>query len=107
MLIRTPFLSSTFVDLEVHRYEVLKTLRRAGLAPCGMEDFGSRPQEPTAAALDAILQCDALVGVYGRRYGTIPDGHTISITEQEFDFALQRGLPVYVYRLDPGFAWPD
>src|SRR5687768_11637247 len=103
---RRPFISSTFVDLERHRRAVLDGLQRMGLSPFGMEYMGSRPQEPTEAAFEEIRRSDSFVGIYARRYGTVPDGHSLSVTEQEFDYARARGLPCFIYVLDRSFPWP-
>jgi hypothetical protein len=44
---------------------------------------------------------DIYLGVLANRYGHVPKGHTISITEMEYNRARERGIP----RLDVGDAY--
>ncbi|MBI5651473.1 MAG: DUF4062 domain-containing protein [Chloroflexi bacterium] len=99
------FISSTFEDLKEHREAVRDTILRLGHQPVEMEDFGSRPEVWNQAALNAINGCDALVGIYAHRYGSIPKGDTLSITEQEFDKAQALHIPCFCYRVDPNHPW--
>ncbi|MCX7840913.1 MAG: DUF4062 domain-containing protein, partial [Anaerolineae bacterium] len=99
------FISSTYEDLKEYRRAVRDAILRLGHQPIGMEDFGSRPEEWNKAALDALNDCAALVGIYAHRYGTIPQGDTLSITEQEFDKARALGIPCFCYRVDPDYPW--
>jgi tetratricopeptide (TPR) repeat protein len=102
------FVSSTFDDLEDHRRAVREAILRLGHQPIGMEDFGSRPETWNKAALDAIDGCGALVGIYAHRYGSIPTGDALSITEQEFDRAQALGISCFCYLVDPKHPWlPD
>ena len=57
--------------------------------------MGSRPQEPLEAALDEVAKSDCFIGLYAKRYGTIPTDQSISITEQEFDRGVLLNLPCY------------
>lgn len=99
------FISSTYDDLREYRRAVRDAILRLGHHPIGMEDFGSRPDTPKKAALDAVGDCDAFVGIYAHRYGSIPDGDSLSLIEQEFDRASGAGKPCYVYLIDPTFNW--
>ncbi len=77
------FVSSTFEDLRHHPRAVREVILRLGHYPIGMEDFRSQPIEPKVAALEAVANCDALVGIYAYRYGTIRQNETRSITDLE------------------------
>jgi hypothetical protein len=70
-----------------------------------MEYFGARPYEPKKVCFDEIETCDIFVGVYAHRYGFIPKGDVLSITEQEFDFAQRRKIPIYCYIVEGDFPW--
>src|SRR5574341_766470 len=100
------FISSTYEDLKDHRGAVRDAILRLGHQPIGMEDFGSRPEEWSKAALNAMDDCSALVGIYAHRYGSIPDGDKLSITEQEFDKARSLEIPCFCYHVDPNHPWP-
>jgi CheY-like chemotaxis protein len=62
--------------------------------------------EPTTACFDEIQQSDAVVGIYAHRYGFIPTGATLSITEQEFDFARKHAKPTFCFIADDEYPWP-
>jgi hypothetical protein len=49
-----------------------------------MEAFGARPIESTEPCLDEIEESDLFVGIYAHRYGYVPAGSAVSMTEQEF-----------------------
>ena len=46
-----------------------------------------------------VDEADIYIGIYGQRYGTVPQGHDISITEMEFNRAVERGLPILVFAM--------
>jgi hypothetical protein len=75
------FLSSTYVDLASHRKAAAEAIERLGQQVGRMEVFGARPVEPSAACLAEIDECDLFVGIYAHRYGHIPNGSHVSITE--------------------------
>jgi Domain of unknown function (DUF4062) len=98
------FISSTYEDLRDHRRAVIDAILQLREQPIAMESFGAHPTEPKSAALTEIADCDALVGIYAYRYGWIPDGDTCSITEQEFNYARERGISCFCYRVQKDFA---
>jgi len=99
------FLSSTFEDLTEHRKAVLEVLHRMKADVQAMEYFGSRPDGPESACTQEISECDVLLGIYAWRYGWQPDPEGPSITEQEFEWAVQSGKKCLCYRIDPEFPW--
>lgn len=100
------FVSSTFVDLRLHRKAVEEVLNRVQAQFQGMEYFGARPFEPKRACFSELRESSVFVGIYAHRYGHIPKGEATSITEQEFDFAQRLNLPCYCYVVDPDHPWP-
>jgi len=99
------FVSSTYIDLIEYRKAVERAVNLLDQQFKGMEYFGARDEEPKVAALKNVEQCDVFVGVYAHRFGTIPDGETKSITEQEFDHARKIGKPILCYRVKPDQPW--
>lgn len=99
------FVSSTYDDLQEHRRAVDAILTRLSMQFHGMEYFGSRPFEPKRVCFDEISQCQIFVGIYAHRYGWVPSSDRLSITEQEFDFAVNHGLKCYCYIVDSNYEW--
>lgn|GEM_PF-2712910 len=100
------FLTSTYQDLIAHREAAARVIERLGQQGVRMEVFGARPSEATAASLEEISDSDALVGIYAHRYGYVPKGHSRSITEQEFDYAQEKGKPTFCFVVDEEYPWP-
>jgi|GEM_PF-1914578 len=100
------FISSTSKDLPEYRAAVDKAIRRLGLRPINMDDFGSQPGGAAGVSLREVQKADIFVGIVARRYGYVPDGGAISVTEQEYDQAERRGIPRLMYLLDPNVDWP-
>jgi formylglycine-generating enzyme required for sulfatase activity len=103
----TVFISSTSRDLLDHRAAVAKAVRGAGYHAIDMADFGARPEGATTACLEEVAQADLFVGFYAWRYGFVPEGAEISITEQEFDEAERLEKPRFCFTVDEEFEWPD
>jgi hypothetical protein len=99
------FVSSTYSDLIPYRDVVQKVIRQAGAAAVGMEDFGARDDPPLRECLAVVEESDVFVGIYAHRYGFIPDGLQISITEAEYQHAISKSLPVFAYLIDDKHPW--
>jgi tetratricopeptide (TPR) repeat protein len=81
-------ISSTAHDLPQHRALAHKACLEAGVFPIGMEQLPARDASGVAASLEMVEQADIYIGVYAFRYGWLPDGEDVSITEMEFDRAV-------------------
>ncbi|RJP48460.1 MAG: DUF4062 domain-containing protein, partial [Anaerolineaceae bacterium] len=99
------FLSSTYTDLIEHRKAAHEALERLGQEVGRMEIFGARNDEATNAALTQLEKCDLVVGIYAYRYGSMPEGSEISITEQEYLHAKKQGKPVLCFVVDEDHPW--
>jgi len=65
-----------------------------------MEYFGSKPGSPVDECLAAVKTCSVYIGIFGMRYGTVPEGHSLSMTHLEYAEAQRCELPSLVYILD-------
>jgi tetratricopeptide (TPR) repeat protein len=83
-------LSSTSHDLPRHRELAHKACLEAGVFPVGMEQLPARDETGVAVSLEMVDQADIYIGIYAFRYGWVPDGRDVSITEIEFDRAVSR-----------------
>ena len=100
------FLSSTFTDLANYRLVIQRAIRQLGAIDVSMENFGARDERPVSECLRLIRdESDLFVGVYAYRYGYIPDGADISITEMEYKAASEASLPRFIYTVDSNQPW--
>jgi hypothetical protein len=100
------FLSSTFTDLATYRAVVQTAIRQFGAIDVSMENFGARDERPVNECLRLVREeSDLFVGVYAHRYGHIPDGAEISITEMEYKAASEASLPRFIYTVDSSQPW--
>jgi uncharacterized protein DUF4062 len=100
------FVSSTFTDMQVYRRKVQDALTQLEAIIRGMEQFGSRPGIPVEECLKVVQSCQLYVGVFGMRYGSVPDGYDKSMTHIEYDEAQRLGLPSLIYILDENHPIP-
>ena len=94
------FVGSTFVDLQAYRNAVSTALHRLESIVRGMEYFGSKPGSPVEECLAVVASCKVYIGIFGMRYGCIPEGHDLSMTHLEYNEAQRLGLPSLIYLLD-------
>ena len=93
-------ISSTARDLPEHRKEVLDACLRQGMFPLMMEHLPASDADAIAELLRMVDQADIYLGVFAHRYGYIPKGHDISITEMEYNRAVERRIPRLIFLMD-------
>lgn len=106
---RIVYVSSTFVDLELHRAVLKVELERAGFDVESMERYPAFDERPLDRCLRDVAACDVFMLVVGRRYGFIPYVHGIkdrSITELEYEHASLLCKPRLVFCIDESHPWP-
>jgi hypothetical protein len=87
------FVSSTYADLKDERQAVIRTVMEANCIPAGMELFPAADEEQLAFIKRVIDDCDYYLLIIGGRYGSV-DESGVSYTEQEYDYAVEKGLKV-------------
>lgn len=87
---RRIFVSSPAIDLPEHRRQVFAASRRLRHTPEGPEHWTEGITPETLAMID---RADLFIGIYGYRYGVIPDGPSLASIEAEYDLAGARGIP--------------
>ena len=95
--IKTVMISSTARDLPDHRKQVQDACERLSMFPVMMEHLPASDADAIKASLDMVDSADIYVGVYAHRYGHVPKGHDISITEMEYERAVERGIPRMIF----------
>ena len=101
------FISSTYTDLKEERRKVLDVLLMADCIPAGMEAFVATDNEQFEVIKKVIDYCDYYVLILGMRYGSISPETGISYTEMEYDYAIEKGIPVLVFAIDEKVDLPS
>jgi tetratricopeptide (TPR) repeat protein len=95
--------SSTARDLPEHRKEVLDACLRMGMLPVMMEHLTAGDADAAEKSLAMVDGADIYMGVFAYRYGYVPEANNpgrISITEMEYDRAVERGIPRLMFLMD-------
>jgi len=90
------FISSTFVDLEDERKEVMEAIINLKCFPAGMEMFPASDTEQFDYIKSIIDESDYYVIIVAGKYGSVADDG-ISYTEKEFDYAKDKGIPILAF----------
>jgi tetratricopeptide (TPR) repeat protein len=94
---KTVMISSTARDLPEHREEVMDACLRQSMFPSMMEHLPAEDADAIEVSLRMVDEADVYLGVFAHRYGYVPAGHGISITEMEYNRAVERGIPRLVF----------
>jgi DNA-binding XRE family transcriptional regulator len=100
------FVSSTFADLCDIRDEVRTSLRRTGYLDIAMEYLCAEDKRPVDRCTTLVRDADVYIGIFAWRYGFIPEGTQLSITELEYQAARQAGKPCIILLLSEEAPWP-
>jgi hypothetical protein len=100
------FIASATGHLSVYRAAAIEVCRRLWLTPVFMEGFPPESPPPLAVCRGKIDSCGAVVLLVAHRYGSRPPGEILGYTELEYEYAVQRGKQLHVFRVDEGFPWP-
>lgn len=90
-------ISSTARDLPIHRQHALDACLRQGMFPIMMEHLPPKAEDAIAASLKMVDDAEIYLGIFAYRYGFLPPGHDISITEMEYNRAVERGIPRLIF----------
>jgi tetratricopeptide (TPR) repeat protein len=96
-------ISSTALDLPTHRKEVMDACQRQSMFPKMQEQLpasGASAEsgaEAIRVSLEMVDEAEVYIGVFAHRYGYVPAGHDISITEMEYKRAVERGIERMIF----------
>jgi hypothetical protein len=90
------FISSTYIDLQEERQEVMNALLELDCIPSGMELFPATNEEQWDLIKDVIDECDYYVLILGGRYGSLGSDN-IGYTEKEYRYAMEIGKPIIAF----------
>jgi tetratricopeptide (TPR) repeat protein len=90
-------ISSTALDLPQHRAQVLDACLRMEAHPEMMEHLPASNADALAESRRLVDKADIYLGVFAFRYGYVPEGSDISITEMEYNRAAERDIPRLIF----------
>ncbi|MBU1319442.1 MAG: DUF4062 domain-containing protein [candidate division Zixibacteria bacterium] len=90
------FVSSTYEDLKVERQKVIQSLLEIDCIPVGMEFFPAADDAAWEVIRKVIEESDYYVVIVGGRYGSLTS-RGISYTQREYEYAVERGVPVAAF----------
>jgi hypothetical protein len=105
------YLSSTLEDLREHRATVAASLRSMGHDVLGMEQYTAEDIRPLERCLQDVRTSDVYVVIAAWRYGFVPADASNkkakrSITELEYQEAVESRVAILAFLLDPMAPWP-
>lgn len=100
------FVSSTFKDLEAERLKVMTTIVSSGHLPIGMEQFPAAPIEAWDYIKLLIDNSDYYLLLLAGKYGTIHPKTGKSYTQMEYEYAVEKKVPIIFLTYDNVEALP-
>lgn len=91
------FVSSTYQDLIEERQKVIEALISKNCFPVGMEYFPAASEEQFTVIKKLIDRCDYYILILGGRYGSIEPKTGKSYTQLEYEYALNKNIPVAAF----------
>lgn len=91
------FISSTFSDLKEERKAIIESLLNARYIPSGMEVFSASSDEQFNYIKKIIDYCDYYLIILKSNYGTISKKTGISYTEMEYNYAIEKNIPILAF----------
>ncbi len=101
---KVAMISSTSLDLPEHRQQAIDACLRQSVFPIAMEQLPARDADAIRVSMEMVEKADIYIGVFAWRYGHIPKGHDISITEMEFNRAVERKIPILIFTIHKDHA---
>ncbi|MED4676791.1 DUF4062 domain-containing protein [Bacillus nitratireducens] len=89
------FISSTYIDLKDERQAAVEAILDAGHIPAGMELFKAGNEDQLKTIKRWIDESDVYLLILGGRYGSVEPESGKSYTHLEYEYALEKGMPVF------------
>ena len=89
------FISSTYRDLVEERQAAVEAILNAGHIPAGMELFKAGNESQLETVKRWIDESDVYLLILGGRYGTMETSSGRSYTQVEYEYALDKDIPVF------------
>lgn len=89
------FVSSTYSDLIQERQAAVEAILTSGHIPAGMELFTAGDESQMEVINQWIDESDVYLLILGGRYGSIETRTGKSYTQLEYEYALNKGIPLF------------
>jgi hypothetical protein len=89
------FVSSTYTDLKEERQAAVSAILTAEHIPAGMELFTAGDESQMDVIKQWIDESDVYLLILGGRYGTIEPKSGKSYTQLEYEYAVDKGMPLF------------
>ncbi|MCP4351157.1 MAG: DUF4062 domain-containing protein [Desulfobacterales bacterium] len=101
------YVSSTCSDLKEFREAVNNVLRELCYDVRSVEEELETDHRPIDKSLDKVKECDSYIGIFGWRYGHIPEGYDKAITELEYRQAGEASKLRFIFMADEEAPWDE
>lgn len=101
------YVSSTCSDLKEFREAVNDVLRDLCYDVKSIEEELETDERPLDKSLEKVKECDSYIGIFGWRYGHIPDGYNKAITELEYRQAGEASKLRFIFMADENAPWDE
>lgn len=91
------FISSVRRGLASERDYLPDLIRATGNVPMRFEDFGAQALTSRGACLGGVQDADVYILILGAEYGMETGDSGVAATEEEFNVAMERGIPILVF----------
>ncbi len=89
------FISSTYIDLIDERQSAVQAVLDSGHIPAGMELFKAGNETQLETIYRWIDSSDVYMLILGGRYGSVDIETQKSYTRLEYEYALEKGIPIF------------
>lgn len=107
---RQAMISSTARDLPEHRDKAMDACLRQGMFPKMMEHLPASYTQALDVSRAMVKESEVYIGIFAHRYGFVPNENNpnqVSITELEYDCAVELGIPRFIFVIDKTHSLTD
>lgn len=100
------YISSTYEDLKEYREIACRVSKSLKHEVNNMEKYSAFSRPPIKKCLKDVDECDIYIGIFARRYGSIPPDRDLSFTELEYRRAYDNEKTrCLIFLLDKNADW--
>lgn len=105
-MLRFVMISSTSRDLPEYRDHAKEAVIRKRLFPLMMEIDTAMDMNAITYSRQLVEEAQVYIGIFAHRYGYVPEDSETSITEMEYRWAIERGIPILIFLIDERYQIP-